>query len=125
LGELEVLAAQVEAGTAMRLTPTGFAPLVAPVQDQTPAPTDSIDVSLQSESRAEEFAEPQEPIYSSFNFDSPVVDFASAESLDEEQVSSDAEPAAAPVLFDDLATAPIELPAFLKDEKGEAKDELF
>jgi|GEM_PF-255351 len=132
-GELEILAAQVEAGTAMRLTPTAFA-------SQTAAPSMAFASNYAESGRADEvtsFAEPAEQIYSSTNFDRPLVDFAPAQYVSEPVTN-----------FDDTATAPIDivtaeptsakttalppflasdLPDFLIDEEEgkNAKDELF
>ena len=108
-GELEILAAQVEAGTAPRLTPTGFAPEVV----ATPADS-AFDVSDASDFSANQPAiETAEPVFSSYNFDKPLVDFADAvapqladaPSLAETTavVSEPAKP------FDTTETAPIEL----------------
>ncbi len=131
LGELEILAAQVEAGTALRLTATGFAPAVV---ETFAAPESFVSATVSdwagspaAEAKSSEFAEPREAIYSSYNFDAPAVDFAGAAANEEPAPFVASASDTGTVSFDDVATAPIALPAFLADEKldDDAKDELF
>jgi hypothetical protein len=140
LGELEILAAQVEAGTAMRLIPSSFAPAIAqnfaefaPSETETTlsehfAASESKTDDLNSDDfNTDAFADTREPIFSSYNFDAPAVDFASTGANDEPAAFVSSASDTGTVVFDDEATAPIELPAFLAEEQPEAepKDELF
>jgi len=86
-GEIDLLAAEVEAGTALRLTPTAFAPQV-------------VQTSFE-DGDSSDFVEPAEPIYVSTNYDKPLVDFALSGSV--------AEAPQPQANFDDTATAPIEI----------------
>ncbi|MEO0024373.1 MAG: hypothetical protein RL196_814 [Actinomycetota bacterium] len=119
LGELELIASQVEAGTALRLTPTTFAS--AEVANE-PFESDSVQTpSIANATKPLEFgdlAESREPIFASSNFDMPVVDFADTDT--------------APIEIIDTSSAqqlPEGLPNFLSDEADEnvsdSKDELF
>ena len=124
--ELEILAAEVEGGTALRLSPTGFAAKVAENFAPVAAATATTD----------EFAEPRGPIFSSYNFDSPVVDFVNQESFDDVDTApitlppvapAQAPPAKAPATTAAQAATPAQasmtLPSFLAEESD--KDDLF
>ena len=65
IGQLEIFAADVEAGTALRLTPTSLA--AKSVENF--APTDP-------EGAGDSFSEPRAAIYAPYNFDAPTVDYA-------------------------------------------------
>ncbi len=122
LGELELIASQVEAGTALRLTPTSFAPAVV-ANSSLNSESNPVSPALNATKPLDfgEFAENREPIFAANNFDMPVVDFGSPAVNFDRPVVDFADTDTAPIEIIDASAQqalPSDLPSFLSDDSA-------